>query len=66
MEYRPKRKERGEFLPEDRSAIFHLSEAGISQSKIANKFRCTRKTIYNTLKRYSTCKERNICQTSGS
>jgi DNA invertase Pin-like site-specific DNA recombinase len=52
MEYRPKRKKKGEFLPEDRSAIYHLYKAGFLQSKIANQFRCTRKTIYNTLKRY--------------
>jgi hypothetical protein len=52
IEYRLKRKEKGEFLPTDRLAIFHLDKASILQSKITNKFSYTRKTIYTTLKRY--------------
>jgi hypothetical protein len=36
-----------------RSAIVSAHECGVSQVKLANDFGCSRKTIYNTLKRYS-------------
>ena len=52
METGPKRRKKGELTPEQRSAIIYAYKNGISQSKLADNFSCTRKTIYNTLKRF--------------
>jgi hypothetical protein len=52
MEIGPKRRKKAELSPEQRSAIIHAYKNGISQSKLADNFSCTRKTIYNTLKRF--------------
>jgi transposase len=52
MEIGPKRREKAELSPEQRSAIIYAHKSGVSQSNLANDFSCTRKTIYNTLKRF--------------
>jgi transposase len=38
---------------EQRSAIIHSHSYGATQVQLANEFGCTRKTIFNTLKRFS-------------
>jgi transposase len=52
MEIGPKRRKKAELTPKKRSAIVYAYKNGISQSKLANNFSCTRNTIYNTLKRF--------------
>jgi transposase len=47
-----KRRKTAELSTEQRSAIIFGHKNGISQSKLANEFECSRRTIYNTLKRF--------------
>ena len=42
----------GELSVAQRSAIIYAHQAGATQSKLALDFRCSRRTIYNTLKRF--------------
>jgi DNA-binding MarR family transcriptional regulator len=52
MEIGLKRRKKGELTPEQRLAIIYPYKNGILQSKLADNFSYTRKTIYNTLKRF--------------
>jgi hypothetical protein len=52
MEINSKRRKTAELSTEQRSAIVFGHKNGISQSKLANEFECSRRTIYNTLKRF--------------
>jgi transposase len=52
MEISSKRRKTAELSTEQRSAIIFGHKNGISQSKLANEFECSRRTIYNTLKRF--------------
>ncbi|KAJ5131024.1 transcriptional regulator family: Helix-turn-helix and Homeodomain-like HTH [Penicillium bovifimosum] len=52
MEIETKQNKRAQLTAIQRSAIVSAHKSGASQVKIANDFGCTRKTVYNTLKRY--------------
>lgn len=52
MELGPRPTKLAELSPVQRSAIIFGHKNGISQSKLANDFGCSRRTIYNTLKRF--------------
>lgn len=47
-----KRKLKAELSPEERTAIINAHKSGVSQTQLAKDYRCDRKTIYNTLKRF--------------
>jgi hypothetical protein len=47
-----RRIKKGELSLSQRSAIIYSYQSGTTQSKLALDFRCTRKTIYNTIKRF--------------
>jgi Mor family transcriptional regulator len=51
MEFLQKRRKGAELLSEQRSAIYYAFLLGQTQTKLANDFRCTCKTIYNIIKR---------------
>lgn len=48
----PDSTKKAQLSPTQRSAIIAAHGAGVSQAKLAAKYGCTPKTIYNTLKRY--------------
>ena len=54
-----------ELSSEQRSAIYHLSKAGVSQTELANDFSCSRKTIFNTIKRFQTHQTFNSLSRTG-
>jgi transposase len=53
MKIGPKNSKKGQLSTEQRSAIIHAHSHGVTQVQLANDFGCTRKTIFNTLKRFS-------------
>lgn len=46
------RKAKGELSAELRLAILYAYQAGVTQSKLAIDFGCSRKTIFNTIQRF--------------
>jgi transposase len=53
MEIGPKISKKAQLSAAQRSAIIHAHGNGATQVQLANDFGCSRKTIFNTLKRYS-------------
>lgn len=47
-----KRKPKAELSPEERTAIINAHKSGTSQTQLAKDYRCDRRTIYRTLKRF--------------
>ena len=54
MAFRIRRTPGAELSSEQRAAIYSLSKASVSLSKLANDFTCNRKTIVATIKRFKT------------
>lgn len=46
------RRAKGEIPYDQRLSIIYAYQAGVSQSKLSIDFRCTRKTIFNTIQRF--------------
>jgi transposase len=53
MKIGPKISKKAQLSTVQRSAIIYAHRNGATQVELANDFGCTRKTIFNTLKRYS-------------
>jgi transposase len=53
MKIGPKNSKTAQLSTSQRSAIIYAHENGATQVQLANDFGCSRRTIYNTLKRYS-------------
>ena len=52
MEIVPRRLKNAELSPIHRSAIYYAHKNGVSQTKLANDFACSRRTIFTTIKRF--------------
>jgi transposase len=49
----PFKRQKGELSDSQRLAIVYAHKAGVSQTKLAFDFSCSRKTIHNTIKRFT-------------
>jgi transposase len=65
MKIGPKNSKTAQLSPVQRSAIISAHENGATQVQLANDFCCSRRTIYNTLKRYSEAEKLENREKSG-